>query len=235
MRQAGSVVWPLVLMWAVTGGFGPSRAAGQISNYALLEGSTLTDDCLACDRVSLPLPLQGTFELLPLNSNPLFTMYQLTNISFQTTGTIGRAYKVKGEGSDQVGGEVALQQDLSLTVQIDDGFTNSLCLFTNAQAQVESPWPEIQAAADQSNGSFVRLCRLRLTAAPVPQFQSIQAVATNATIRLEWQSYGGAVQVERAVAVEGPYAVIASNVTAQAFEDIGALNNSMRFYYRLRQ
>jgi hypothetical protein len=32
-----------------------------------------------------------------------------------------------------------------------------------------------------------------------------------------------------------PYAVIASNVTAQAYEHIGALNNSMRFYYRLWQ
>jgi len=135
----------------------------------------------------------------------------------------------------QIGGEVAAQQDLSVNVQINDGATNSLCVFTNAQAQVTIPWPEIQAAADQSNGSFVRLYRLRLTAAPVPEFRSIQAIATNESVRLEWQSYGVAIQVERAVRVEGPYAVIASNVTAQVFEDVGALKNSVQLYYRLRQ
>ena len=95
------------------------RVAGQTSTYALLSGSDLTDDCLICDRLSLPIPLQGTFELLPLDSNPLFTRYQLTNISFRTTGTNGRTYEVKGDGIYQVGGEVALRQDLTPNVQIN--------------------------------------------------------------------------------------------------------------------
>jgi len=225
----------VLLIWTLAGGFGLQRVGAQNSTYALLAGSDLTDDCLACDRLSLPIPLQGTFQLLLLDQNALFTRYQLTNIFFRTTGNTGGSYVVKGSGTYQVGGEVALVQDLSLSVQIGDGFTNSLCLFTNAQAQVKSPWPVIQAAADQSNGSFVRLYRLRLNAAPVPQFQSIQAVATTSTVRLKWQSYGGAIQVERAVAVDGPYTVIASNVTGQTFENIGALKNSIQLYYRLRQ
>ena len=54
----------------------------------------------------------------------------------------------------------------------------------------------------------------------MPQFRSVSAVASTATIRMEWESYGGVVQVERAQSVEGPYSVIASNVTAQAFEDV---------------
>jgi hypothetical protein len=211
------------------------RVAGQASAYALLAGSELTDDCPICDRVSLPLPLQGTFDLLPLDSNPLFTRYQLTNISFQTTGTVGRNYQVKGVGIYQVGGEVALVQNLLLSVQIDDGSTNSMCLFTNAQAQVKSPWPEIQTEADQSNGTSVRLYRLKLVAAPLPQFRSVNVVGSTGTIRLEWQSYGGAVQVERAKAAEGPYAVIATNVTTQAFEDVGVVTNMVRCFYRLRQ
>ena len=210
------------------------RVAGQTSMYTLLSGSDLTDDCLICDRLSLPIPLQGTFQLLLLDSNPLFTRYQLTNISFRTTGTNGRTYEVQGGGIYQVGGEVALRQDLSLDVQINDGFTNSSCLFTNAQAQVKSPWPEIQTEVDQSNGTYLRLYRLNLIAVPVPQFRSVKAVASTASVRLEWQSYGGAVQVERAPAVDGPYSVIASNVTAQAYEDIGALAKAVQYYYRLR-
>ena len=211
------------------------RVAGQTSAYALLSGSDLTDDCLICDRLSLPIPLQGTFELLLLDSNPLSTRYQLTNISFRTTGTNGRTYEVKGGGIYQVGGEVALRQDLTLDVQINDGFTNSSCLFTNAQPQVKSPWPEIQTEADQSNGTLLRLYRLRLSAVPMPHFRSVSAVASTATVRLEWESYGGAVQVERAQSVEGPYSDIATNVTAQTFEDVGVLTSAAHCYYRLRQ
>jgi hypothetical protein len=235
MIRARSVVLPLLLLWTIAGAFGCLRAAGQISNYALLDGSDLTDDCLVCDRLSLPVPLRGTFQLLPLDSNPLFTRYLLTNISFETTGATGRTYEVKGGGVYQVGGEVALVQDLSLTLQINDGFTNSVCLFTNAQAQVKSPWPEMQTEADQSNGTFLRLYRLKLHAAPVPQFRSVTLVTSTASLRLEWESYWGGVVVERAPAVDGPYSAITSNVTAQAFEDVGVLTKALRYYYRLRQ
>jgi hypothetical protein len=235
MSRAGSVVWPLVLFWTLAGGLGPLRAAGQITSYALLEGSDLTDDCLVCDRVTAPVPLRGAFQLLPLDSNPLFTRYQLTNIVFRITGTAGLTYEVVGSGIYQVGGEVALLQDLSLTVQINDGFTNSLCLFTNAQAQVKSPWPEIQTEADQSNGTFLRLYRLKLNAAPAPQFRSVSIVSGTGTIRLEWQSFGSAVQLERSVAVEGPYAAIATNLTEQAFEDVGVLTKAAQYFYRLRE
>ena len=146
-----------------------------------------------------------------------------------------RSPRCKDAPGKQVGGEVALVQDLSLTLQINDGFTNSVCLFTNAQAQVKSPWPEIQTQADQSNGTFLRLYRLKLHAAPVPQFRSVTIVTSTASLRLEWESYGGGFVAERAPAVDGPYSAITSNVTAQAFEDVGVLTKAVRYYYRLRQ
>ncbi len=71
MVRAHSFLWLLVLVWAVIGDALP--VAGQTSTYTLLSGSDLTDDCLLCDRVSLPIPLRSTFDLLPLESNPLFT------------------------------------------------------------------------------------------------------------------------------------------------------------------
>jgi hypothetical protein len=63
----------------------------------------------------------------------------------------------------------------------------------------------------------------------------VSIVASTASLRLEWESYGGGVAVERAPAVEGSYSVIASKVTAQFFEDNGVLANAVQFYYRLRQ
>jgi hypothetical protein len=129
----------LPLALGVLCGFGRERATGQTVAYALLAGSDLTDDCLICDRVSLPVPLQGNFQLQLLETTPLVSRYQLTNIQFHTTGTNGLAYSVQGSGSYQVGGEVALQQELTLNVQIDNGFTNSSCVLTNAQPQVTKP------------------------------------------------------------------------------------------------
>jgi hypothetical protein len=141
MIHSRSVSWPFLLLAIIADGFGCLRSAGQISNYALPDGSDLTDDCLICDRLSLPVPLRGTFQLLPLDSNTLFARYQLTNIFFRTTG--------------------------------------------NAE--------------------------------------------------LEWESYGGAVQVERSQVVDGPYSVMESNVTAQALEDVGVLTKAVRYCYQLRQ
>jgi hypothetical protein len=235
MIRVHSALWLLMLAWVAIGACGDLTAAAQPFTYALLSGSDLTDDCLLCDRLSLPIPLQGTFDLLPLDSNPLFTRYQITNIAFRTIGTTGRTYEAKGGGLYRVGGEVALVQDLSLTLEINDGSAVASCTFTNVQSQVKSAWPEIQAGADQNNGTWVRLYRLKLVAAPVPQFRSVSVVGSSGSLRLAWQSYGGAVQVEKAAAAEGPYALVATNLTSQAFEDVGVLTNKPRYFYRLRQ
>lgn len=235
MIRTNPALWTLALAWAAIGGCAALPVAAQTTTYSLLPGSDLTDDCLLCDRLSLPIPLAGTFDLLPLESNPLFARYQITNVTFRTIGATERTYEAKGAGTYQVGGEVALAQDLSLTLEINDGSAVTSCSFTNAQPKVERPWPEIQAGADQSNGTWLRLYRVRLVAAPLPQFRSVNVVRSSGTVQLAWQSSGGAVQVERAAKAEGPYVAVASNLTSQTFEDASVLSNAPQSFYRLRQ
>ena len=72
-----------------------------------LHDSGLTDDCPICRRPTILAPMSGSFELRLLDNNPLFTRYALENISF-TAGAGFRTYVIRGNGTFQIGGEVAL-------------------------------------------------------------------------------------------------------------------------------
>jgi len=136
-------------------------------HYTLLPGSQLTDDCPVCGRPPIIVPMRGTFGLRLIQENPLFATYALEDLAFDAGGPPGTTYKVRGNGVYHVGGEAGLLQDLSLEVRIDNGFTNTLCYFTNAVPQVTRGWPLIQITVDQTNGTDVLQYRPALTAAPV--------------------------------------------------------------------
>lgn len=133
--------------------------------YQLLHDSGLTDDCPICGRPTILAPMSGSFSLRLLESNLLFTRYALENISFTAGGSF-RTYVIRGNGTFQIGGEVALLQTMSLEVQIDDGVSNKLCYFTSASPIVNRLWPMIDITLDQTNGTFTQTYSLHLTAAP---------------------------------------------------------------------
>src|ERR1039457_2857149 len=141
--------------------------SGAVWSYALLDGSQLVDDCPICDRVPIIRPLRGTFQLSLLEQGPLFSTYALENLSFTAGDTNGPTYKVVGNGTFRVGGEVALQQYIFLEVSIDNGFTNKLCFFTNAVSSVSRLWPMIQVGVDQTNGTMTQQFHLDIAAAPL--------------------------------------------------------------------
>jgi hypothetical protein len=150
---------------------------GAVWSYALLGGSQLVDDCPICDRMPIVRPLRGTFQLRLVQQDPLFSTYTLENISLTAGDTNGPYYKVVGNGTYRVGGEVALQQYLYLEVSIDNGWTNQLCLFTNAVIGVSRLWPMIQVGVDQTNGTMTQQFHLDLAAAPLREiwFSTTQA------------------------------------------------------------
>ncbi len=84
--------------------------------YTLVTGSQLIDDCPICGRPTILAPMTGTFDLHLLDQNPLFARFELLNISFHAGTNPGPEYKVTGSGTYQVGGEVALVQNLFLDV-----------------------------------------------------------------------------------------------------------------------
>src|SRR5262245_43710327 len=94
-------------------------------NYTLLDASQLQDDCVICGRPTFMYPLRGTFTLTLLESTPLFTRYQLTNIAFTARTGASNAYEFTGGGLYQIGGEVALLQQMTLHLDFKDTSTGS--------------------------------------------------------------------------------------------------------------
>ncbi|HZR16113.1 MAG TPA: hypothetical protein VFE51_02195 [Verrucomicrobiae bacterium] len=134
--------------------------------YTLINGSSLTDDCPVCDRITIPVPMQGAFNLRLVDQGPLFINYAVENVAFTAGQPGGRTYKISGHGTYRIGGEIATQQELVLEAFIDDGITNELCEFSNSAPQVSRLWPMLQTAVGQTNGTPQRQYSLTLDAAP---------------------------------------------------------------------
>jgi hypothetical protein len=224
MLLAGSLLLavPLATGWAQL----PSETTRI---YTLLSGSELTDDCPICDRIPIVVPLTGTFRLRFLDETPLYTRYEIQDIAFQAD-TTPWWYQVSGRGSYQVGGEVAVVQDLFLDVNITNGVTNTRALCVNMDRTVTQPWPRIQIQVAQTNGTETQLYSLLLIAAPALQFRAIIPDPQTGDVRLQWDSNGGQAQLERATAVAGPYTPISPITTSLTFTDRGALTNQSLFY-----
>src|SRR5215207_10319396 len=52
------------------------------ARYQLLEGSNLQDDCPICGRPTIIMPMRGSFELVPDETDPVFISYTVTNAQF---------------------------------------------------------------------------------------------------------------------------------------------------------
>jgi hypothetical protein len=147
-----------------------SGASGQSSNppwtYTLVNGSQLLDDCPICDHVSRPVPMTGTFQMRLLVQGPLFSTYAVEDIAFQAGLPGGTTYKITGEGSIRIGGELANLQFLALTLLIDDGANPVLDGYTNDSYQVTRWWPMMQVSAPETNGTPARVYHLWINAAP---------------------------------------------------------------------
>jgi hypothetical protein len=202
--------------------------------YTLISGSQLTDECPICDRMPIFVPMTGTFRLRFLGQGPLFTRYEIQEVSFHAGTNGGPEYWVSGLGTYQIGGEVGVFQDLFLDVQIDNGFETTSALCANGDRAAKQPWPAIRVTGGQTNGTLTKLYSLALVAVPALQFRAIIPERKTGNILLQWDSNGGQVQVERAGSVDGPYSPISSITKEQTYTDVGALTNRMRFY-RLRQ
>jgi hypothetical protein len=158
-RITGSLAW-IGLILSVT------PVSGQITNpvtYTLLADSALIDDCLVCGRPPISYQLRGTFSLVPLDSNPLFTRYRLTNITFRTEGGPGSSYQISGNGEFKIGGEVAVVQEMTLDVNLNESATT----FASDTQPVERRFPLVAANLHQTQTNLLQFFTLRLVAAPM--------------------------------------------------------------------
>ncbi len=98
----------------------------EIHRYALTPESTLARGCVGfCDCVAPnPQPLSGTFSLVPIGKNPLFSDYAMIDVQWFVHDANGSSVPpnllVSGVGAYMVGGEVAVQQRMRADLQIGD-------------------------------------------------------------------------------------------------------------------
>ncbi len=106
--------------------------ADQIHPYALLPDSLFQRGCFppCLCPLQLPLPISGTFALVDLRQDGLFTEFAVVNVNWAGASLAEAPDSppgpmVVGFGTYRVGGEVAVQQQLSLDLRIDtEDFTH---------------------------------------------------------------------------------------------------------------
>jgi hypothetical protein len=110
--------------------------------------------------------MTGTFQMRLLMQGPLFSTYAVENIAFRAGLPGGTTYKVTGQGTYVVGGELANLQTMTLTLRIDDGASQVLDGYTNDSSAVTRWWPMLQVSATETNGTPARVYHLWINAAP---------------------------------------------------------------------
>jgi hypothetical protein len=161
---AGVALLGLAIGPGLTKGFAQPADANVPWAYRLVNDSFLVDDCLLCGRPTIQVPLRGSFNLRVVGQNPLSAQYAVEAVQFQAGD---RPYRVTGGGTLEIAGEVVATYHMNLQVEIDDGFTNKLCYFTNSSTTMDRLWPMLDLTLLQTNGTLAQTYTLRIAAAPV--------------------------------------------------------------------
>jgi hypothetical protein len=175
------------------------------SDPGQFNGSIFTDDCQRCGRVTIPLPIEGTFFLRQVgggaDGNPV-SSYKVEGIDFHTTRE-GSEYILAGDGDYTQGGEVALLQSMDLTVSVNA--QDGVILSSGGKVPIDDgvTFPDIRISLDHLNPtSQLHVYSLQLVARPVtpsaePDFRRGDANAdgsadiSDAVFILHWRFSGG--------------------------------------------
>jgi hypothetical protein len=99
-------------------------APEEVHSYRLRHESSFQQACTG-PCLCAPGPLQqtsGTFSLVEMERDPLFAHYAIASANWQVSGdaaTGAGSHTITGSGFYRVGGEVAIQQQMSLELKID--------------------------------------------------------------------------------------------------------------------
>lgn len=110
--------------------------------------------------------VKGTFVLTPSAVGPLFTTYTVSGINWMVT-LGGTDTFVTGSGTYRIGGEFALQQELTLDLKVGD---NKVERFTSGLVTGPAPFPAIAITISINNQTCFDTV-FRVQASPVPRDQ----------------------------------------------------------------
>jgi hypothetical protein len=145
-----------------------SPQLGPSTLYRLEEQSTYQQGCFPpCEcPLSEQAPVRGTFLLTPVRSPSPVTTFLVQQVN-GLVASGDRDLRLVGEGTYQVGGEVALQQRLILDLQSDKGTVQH---FDSGWVALEAKWPTL-ALTISLNGEHCLDTVITVRAAPVPAAQ----------------------------------------------------------------
>lgn len=151
-------------------------------HYRLLAGNWFLDNCAVCGRPPIQVPLRGGFDLVLVDSNPLYDRYHLFDLHL-TDGAANPDYEITGEGTLQIGGEVAIQQQWRLEVNVTTPAGGRRATLTNESAVVERRWPMLATSLAEDGGSLTSQYFLNLPAAPVRElwFNTVRGLTSGVT------------------------------------------------------
>jgi hypothetical protein len=122
--------------------------------YRLSPGSTYQEGCVGpcmCP-VSMIGKIKGTFTLVQLTPTPLFTRYRVAKISWAVINPNKEVvHMIRGHGIYQLGGEIALMQQLILDLSIDGA---DPVFFDSGLVPVESAFPNISISVDRGTKCY---------------------------------------------------------------------------------
>lgn len=135
--------------------------------YRLLEGSLLLDDNPLSDRIPIPHPIRGTFDLLPVHDAADQIRYALTNIHFHSSRYGGEPIDLTGDGdytSDPAHKEWAVQ----LRIHVSDSPSSFVFGVDLGQPAVVRKWPIFQVSLVETQAATeTQVFYLTMLAAPV--------------------------------------------------------------------
>ncbi len=143
------------------------RAVPELSRqrYSTVLGTSILDDCSICDRLARYVPLAGSFDLVHTGGNPLFERYHVFNLQLRDSADpVG--LEVTGEGTLEVGGEVALQQKWTLELTIRTPTESRTITLRNEDSRVGRLWPMLRVDLAEDGGTVLSRYFLTLAAAP---------------------------------------------------------------------
>ncbi|MBP8604940.1 MAG: hypothetical protein KBI46_03735 [Phycisphaerae bacterium] len=148
--------------------------------YRLIEGSTLLDECLFCDRLSVPVPIRGTFWLVPKEPDMWFLHFAVRNLRFNSSRTDVRYFGLL-EGDYEIGGDFAFVHRMTLQGSINNNqglsFDSGVVFPT-----MGLPWIEIELEQCKPDDPL-HVFRLHLTAVPWPQVGFSTAAGFHPSVR----------------------------------------------------
>ncbi len=158
-------------------------AAGPVL-YRLNPDSSFQRGCFppCMCPVMITEPVKGTFLLTPSGYDGLFNTYAVTDVNWKFTNYDGTATLVTGSGTYKVGGEVAVQQELSLYLQMDGGQVEH---FDSGLVAESAQFPNIQVSIS-TNGQYCFDTVFDVHASPTPAPQLCIGLSSSNTVVLSW-------------------------------------------------